>query len=312
MGTQGFAPHYDDVEVFILQLEGKKRWRLYEPRTTQEKLPRFSSPNFSQEEIGEPCKDFVLEAGDMIYLPRGTIHQGTCLEDAHSLHVTISCHQMNSFGDLLQKMLPAALEIAMENDLEFREGLPHDYLNYMGVATLESSTKKRAAFIDKVKNLFDKLFTYASPDMAADQMSKKFLHDVLPPYLTPEEKIRCVEHGGEEWDAKTSQVVNRAELDPDTEVRLIRKHCLRIVTEEDNAVRIYHCVENTREYHQTDPLFIEIDPDHAEIVEALIQAYPDYMSIKMLQTDDLDFVQMLWENKLLLVRNPLEGDDDDD
>jgi hypothetical protein len=47
-GTQGFAPHYDDVEVFILQLEGKKRWRLYEPRTTQEKLPRFSSPNFSQ------------------------------------------------------------------------------------------------------------------------------------------------------------------------------------------------------------------------------------------------------------------------
>lgn len=40
----------------------------------------------------------------------------------------------------------------------------------MGVATLESSTKKRAAFIDKVKNLFDKLFTYASPDMAADQV----------------------------------------------------------------------------------------------------------------------------------------------
>lgn len=47
-GTQGFAPHYDDVEVFILQLEGKKRWRLYEPRSTLEKLPRFSSPNFSQ------------------------------------------------------------------------------------------------------------------------------------------------------------------------------------------------------------------------------------------------------------------------
>jgi lysine-specific demethylase/histidyl-hydroxylase NO66 len=47
-GTQGFAPHYDDVEVFILQLEGKKRWRLYEPRTPMEKLPRFSSPNFSQ------------------------------------------------------------------------------------------------------------------------------------------------------------------------------------------------------------------------------------------------------------------------
>ena len=40
-GTQGFAPHYDDVEVFILQIEGKKRWRLYEPRNNYEKLARF-------------------------------------------------------------------------------------------------------------------------------------------------------------------------------------------------------------------------------------------------------------------------------
>ena len=51
-GTQGFAPHYDDVEVFILQLEGKKHWRVYEPRTAQETLPRYSSCNFSQDEIG--------------------------------------------------------------------------------------------------------------------------------------------------------------------------------------------------------------------------------------------------------------------
>lgn len=31
-GTQGFAPHYDDIEAFVLQLEGRKRWRLYKPR----------------------------------------------------------------------------------------------------------------------------------------------------------------------------------------------------------------------------------------------------------------------------------------
>lgn len=30
-------------------------------------------------------------------------------------------------------MLPAALEIAMEEDVEFRQGLPLDYLTYMGV-----------------------------------------------------------------------------------------------------------------------------------------------------------------------------------
>jgi ribosomal protein L16 Arg81 hydroxylase len=26
LGAQGFPPHYDDVEVFILQLDGAKRW----------------------------------------------------------------------------------------------------------------------------------------------------------------------------------------------------------------------------------------------------------------------------------------------
>ena len=34
-GTQGFAPHWDDIEVFILQLEGKKHWKLYSPRYCQ-------------------------------------------------------------------------------------------------------------------------------------------------------------------------------------------------------------------------------------------------------------------------------------
>ena len=31
-GSQGFAPHYDDIEAFVIQLEGKKHWRLYNPR----------------------------------------------------------------------------------------------------------------------------------------------------------------------------------------------------------------------------------------------------------------------------------------
>ncbi len=31
--------------------------------------------SYFKAEIGEPCKDFILEAGDMVYLPRGTIHQ---------------------------------------------------------------------------------------------------------------------------------------------------------------------------------------------------------------------------------------------
>lgn len=31
-GSQGFAPHYDDIEAFVLQLEGRKHWKLYKPK----------------------------------------------------------------------------------------------------------------------------------------------------------------------------------------------------------------------------------------------------------------------------------------
>lgn len=31
-GSQGFAPHYDDIEAFVLQLEGRKHWKLYSPK----------------------------------------------------------------------------------------------------------------------------------------------------------------------------------------------------------------------------------------------------------------------------------------
>lgn len=31
-GSQGFAPHYDDIEAFVLQLEGRKHWKLYAPK----------------------------------------------------------------------------------------------------------------------------------------------------------------------------------------------------------------------------------------------------------------------------------------
>lgn len=66
----------------------------------------MSSPaNFDQEDIGRPILEAVLEAGDLLYFPRGFIHQGDCLPDAHSLHITISSYQKNSWGDLLQKVM---------------------------------------------------------------------------------------------------------------------------------------------------------------------------------------------------------------
>ena len=61
--------------------------------------------NFSPDDIGEPILDVILEAGDLLYFPRGTIHQGRTLEDAHSMHITVSCCQKNTWADFFEKVL---------------------------------------------------------------------------------------------------------------------------------------------------------------------------------------------------------------
>ncbi|TRY71937.1 hypothetical protein TCAL_11489 [Tigriopus californicus] len=320
-GTQGFAPHYDDVEVFILQLEGKKRWRLYEPRTQNEKLPRFSSTNFKQNEIGSPIMDIVLEAGDMLYFPRGTIHQGNCFEDIHSLHITISAHQLNTYGDLLEKVVPVALQIALQECEDLRKGLPINYLSYAGIANSDNDGAARTKFMSTVESLMGKLFTYAPVDAGVDQMGKRLMHDSLPPYLTPREVNRCVEGDGEKWSATKQTVVNRVEIDPQTEIRLLRANCMRLVTEEDaesgeDVLRIYHNVDNTRQFREVEePQFVEIDRDLAPAVEALQNIYPNFIKAENLPLEGLDermrVVQDLWERKVIMTREPLESHYDD-
>ncbi|KAK3784197.1 hypothetical protein RRG08_001505 [Elysia crispata] len=225
-GTQGFAPHFDDIEAFILQLEGKKHWRLYSPRNDDEVLPRFSSGNFSQSEFGEPILDTVLEAGDLLYFPRGTIHQGDAT-DEHSLHITVSCYQLNTWGDLLMKLLPSAIEMAIEENPAFRVGLPRNFLNYMGIVHSEKDLPERTEFVGKLQTLIGTLMESLPVDAACDQMGKQLMVDSMPPVLSEVEKSCSVHAAGERWDPDLKRVLGVSELEPDTAIKLIRRGCLR-------------------------------------------------------------------------------------
>ncbi|KAH8318455.1 hypothetical protein KR067_001007 [Drosophila pandora] len=88
--SQGFAPHYNGIEAIVLQVEGRNRWRLYMPVKPTDMLARHSSGNFDQGELDEPIFDEVLEAGDVLYFPRGTVHQAITEKEQQSLHITLS------------------------------------------------------------------------------------------------------------------------------------------------------------------------------------------------------------------------------
>ncbi len=63
------------MHAWLRQLEGTKEWRIYAPRAAEDVLPRFSSPNLSPDELGALIGRVTLRPGDLLYLPRGYVHQ---------------------------------------------------------------------------------------------------------------------------------------------------------------------------------------------------------------------------------------------
>src|ERR1017187_9500342 len=81
-GSQGFAAHYDPHDVFILQISGRKRWRLYgSPVILPDERQLFNSTVTPVGRIRQSC---TLRAGDLLYIPRGHLHDATSADEARS------------------------------------------------------------------------------------------------------------------------------------------------------------------------------------------------------------------------------------
>lgn len=302
--SQGFAPHYDDIEAFILQLEGKKIWKVYSPLDEETTLPRYSSKNFKRKDLtSPPINTFELEPGDLLYFPRGFIHEGRTTANEHSLHITISCSQKHTFGDLFETLIPQAISVAMQEDLDYRESLPLSYLNYMGLVNQESNDARREEFLNKIKNLFSKLINYVNVDLAVDHFSKNFIHSALPPQLTAQEKKLSIVEGGETWvDNKIKEGI---QIDLDTQIKLIRYGCCRLVVEDEDSVRLYHTLENSRVYQEKEPQYVEIPSDLSIGVESIINNYPNLFTVREIRADSLEdkleIANLLFDKGLIVV-----------
>lgn len=82
---------------------GKKRWTVYGALPGQE-LPPASSSDIPRGALPPPALEVTLHPGDVLYLPRGHVHEAHALE-AGSSHVTISSYQQWSWKDLLDRVI---------------------------------------------------------------------------------------------------------------------------------------------------------------------------------------------------------------
>jgi 50S ribosomal protein L16 3-hydroxylase len=71
----GVGPHVDSYDVFLLQAQGRRRWRISRQRDLDlvPGLPLKILADF------RAADEWVLEAGDLLYLPPGVAHEGTAV-----------------------------------------------------------------------------------------------------------------------------------------------------------------------------------------------------------------------------------------
>jgi lysine-specific demethylase/histidyl-hydroxylase NO66 len=332
--SQGFAPHFDDIEAFCLQLEGRKRWKVYAPRTKQERLPRTSSEDFTENDMEDikPVLDVVLEAGDMLYMPRGWIHQACTLpgqesEDGHSLHLTVSCMQQWAWCDLLETLIPEALHaVASEDSTILRQGLPPRFLEYTGAMhdndddklpevlkkklkeaasdaaidpTLAEKQRLKELFRSEAKRRITRVAKEAIDmlDAACDQMGKRFLAERLPPALSKKES------------AGTDQGRSEAfKLLPNVLCRIVRPGIARLVLEDGKAV-LYQCVDNSKVFLENplSPMEFELD-DGPAIEQLLTTCEPHWILVSDLIHDSIEdkigVAQALYDEGILAVHSP--------
>ena len=79
----GVGPHYDSYDVFLIQAHGRRAWRVASQfdRRIRRDVPLKMIHPFDAEH------EWILEPGDMLYLPPGIAHDGVALDECITLSV---------------------------------------------------------------------------------------------------------------------------------------------------------------------------------------------------------------------------------
>ncbi|HEY0557275.1 MAG TPA: cupin domain-containing protein [Thermoanaerobaculia bacterium] len=99
----GFSPHYDSHDVFVVQVQGTKRWKIY---GALEEFPvEMQQGDVPRDRLPPLSHDILLEAGQVLYVPRGIFHEALA-EDRHSIHVTLDVFPY-TWADLVARLMRA-------------------------------------------------------------------------------------------------------------------------------------------------------------------------------------------------------------
>ncbi|MFI4940494.1 MAG: JmjC domain-containing protein [Burkholderiales bacterium] len=103
----GVGPHFDSYDVFLLQAHGRRRWRIGAQKDLSivDGMPLKILRNF------QPMQEFVLEPGDMLYLPPHYAHDGVALGECMTYSIGFRAPAFQELGEAFLQFMADSVEL---------------------------------------------------------------------------------------------------------------------------------------------------------------------------------------------------------
>lgn len=159
----GVGPHYDSYDVFLLQVHGQRRWRVgkLKDNSLQPDVPLKILSHF------EPEEEYLLEPGDMLYLPPMWAHdgiaQGECMTCSIGFRVPeateLAREVLIRFVEELDSEAPRRLYRDPKQEATETPGLIPDALEAFAADAIERLLKDR----DGLRSALGEILTEPKP-----------------------------------------------------------------------------------------------------------------------------------------------------
>ena len=196
----GVGPHFDSYDVFLLQGMGSRRWQI-SAKQDSELIPDAPLRILAR---FEPEQEWILEPGDMLYLPPKYAHNGVAIGDSmtYSIGFRAPSHQELA----TQFLVHLQDHLGMEGMYEDPDLQRQDHPAEIGVAMQE----KVSRILDKIRWNDDDIERFLGM-----YLSEPKPHLFFDPPARPASKIRFlgqIEKSGVHLDIKSQMLFTRKHL----------------------------------------------------------------------------------------------------
>lgn len=166
-GAQGFRTHFDSHDVLVLQVQGEKRWRVWDHQPVPYATNRTPWDGEAHKPDPSKAHELVMRPGDALYMPRGVLHDAATQEGSvPSLHITVGLLEP-TWGDVLK----AAIDQLEAHEPGLRKAFP---------IWRAGDEQARGAWLSEARALLDTVASEKGIDLAVMQNLQSLATDRMP------------------------------------------------------------------------------------------------------------------------------------